>query len=84
MRRSLWSVAVRIAVVLPALLVVLLATPLPLAATPEGEPASTIPSSWAPTEPALLPGVAIRTARAVASIVAPTSAVGHDRLPTRK
>jgi hypothetical protein len=74
----------RAAVVLPALLVVLLATPLPMAATPEGEPAWT-DDSWTPTgEHGFLPGVAARAPRAVASMAPPASTVGHDRLQTRK
>ena len=39
----------RAAVVLPALLVVLLAAPLPVAATPEGEPTWTTHDGWSPT-----------------------------------
>jgi hypothetical protein len=75
----------RAAVVLPALLVVLLATPLPMAATPEGEPTWTAHLGWTPTgELAFLPGVDARAPRAAASMAPPASMVGHDRLPTRK
>jgi hypothetical protein len=85
LRRSLWSSTMRAAVVLPALLVVLLATPLPVAATPEGEPTWTMHHGWTPTgELAFLPAVDARAHRAVTSMAPPASTVGHDRLQTRK
>jgi hypothetical protein len=49
MTRSFWRSTLRAAVVVPALLVVLLAAPLPVAAAPEGEPAWTVYVSWTPT-----------------------------------
>ena len=85
MKRSLWSSTMRAAVVLPALLVVLLAAPLPVAATPESEPTWTTHHGWTPTgELAFLPGVDARAPRPVASMAPPASTVGHDRLQTRK
>jgi hypothetical protein len=75
----------RAAVVLSALLVVLLATPLPMAATPEGEPTWTAHLGWSPTgELACPPGLDARAPRAAASIAPPAATVGHDRLRTRK
>ena len=85
MRRSLWSSTMRVAVLLPALLVVLLATPLPVDATPEDEPTWTTHHGWTPTgELAFPPGVDVRAPRAVASMAPGASTSDHDRLPTRK
>ncbi len=85
MRRSLWTTTIRAAVVLPALLVVLLAAPLPIDATPDNEPIWTTHHGWAPTgDLAFLPGVSARAPRGVASMAFPASTVGHDRLPTRR
>ena len=85
MRRSLLSPTMRAAVVLPALLVVLLAAPLPVAATPEGEPTWTPHHGWTLIgELAFLPGVDARAPRPVALAAPPASTVGHDRLQTRK
>jgi hypothetical protein len=85
MRRSLWSSTMRVAVVLPALLVVLLAPPLPVVATPEGEPTWMASYGWTPTdELAFLPGADGRAVRAVASTAPAPSSLGRDRLPTRK
>ena len=85
MGRSLWGPTMRAAVVLPALLVVLLAAPLPVVTTPEGEPTWTTHHGWASTgEFAILPGADPRASRAVASMPPPVSTVGHDRLPTRE
>ena len=87
MRRSFSSSTLRAAVVLPALLVVLLAAPLPVAAAPEGELAWTEYLAWAPTgELAFMPGV---DARLLPPAVGPTvfssmSVVPHDHLETRK
>jgi hypothetical protein len=87
MRRSFSSSTLRAAVVLPAVLVVLLATPLPVAAAPEGELACTEYLSWAPTgELAFMPGVEPRIPlHAVSPTVSSSlSLVPHDRLETRK
>jgi len=85
MKRSLWSSTMRAAVVLPALLVVLLAAPLPVAATPEGEPTWTTHDGWTPTgELAFLAGVDANTLSRAVGSMASASTVGHDRLETRK
>jgi hypothetical protein len=49
MPRSIWRSTIGAAVVVPTLLVVLLAAPLPVAAAPEGELAWTVSVSWTPT-----------------------------------
>jgi hypothetical protein len=49
MTRSIWRSTIGAAVMVPALLVVLLAAPLPVAAAPEGELAWTVSVSWTPT-----------------------------------
>ena len=85
MRRSLWSSTMRAVVLLPALLVVLLASPLPMDATPEGEPTWTPQLGWVPAgELAFLPEVDARGPVPVASMAPPASTIGHDRLQTRK
>ena len=85
MRRSLWSSTMRAAVVLPALLVVLLGTPLPVAAAPESEPTWVAHHGWTPaSELAFLAAVDVRMPRAAAAMEAPASTVGPDRRPTRR
>jgi len=91
MTRSVWSSTMRAAVVLPALLVVLLAAPLPPAplpevAAPEGEPNWTAYLSWSPAgELAFLPGVdSWVQPRGVAAVVSSASTVTHEPLETRK
>jgi hypothetical protein len=49
MTRSIWRSTIGAAVIVPALLVVLLGPPLPVAAAPEGELAWTVYVSWTPT-----------------------------------
>jgi hypothetical protein len=86
MTRSVWSPTMRAAVVLPALLVVLLAAPLPVVAAPEGELNWTAYLSWSPVgELAFLPGVDSRIQpRGVGPVVSSGSTVSHEPLETRK
>ena len=86
MRRSMWSSTVRAAVVLPALLVVLLTAPLPVAATPEGEIGWTASLAWTPAgEAAFLPGVDSRIPpRPVGSMLCSAPTVTPELLQTRK
>ena len=91
MTRSVWSSTLRAAVVLPALLVVLLAAPLPPAslpeiAAPEGEPSWTAYLSWSPVgELVFLPGVDLRVQpRGIGPVVSSASTVSHEPLETRK
>jgi hypothetical protein len=76
----------RAAVVLPALLAVPLAGPLPVAATPEGELNWMAYLSWTPTgELAFLPGVDSRVQPCrVGPVVSSASTVTHEPLETRK
>jgi hypothetical protein len=76
----------RAAVVLPALLVVVLAAPLPVVAAPEGELNWTAYLSWSPAgELAFLPGVDSRIQpRGVGPVVSSGSTVSHEPLETRK
>jgi hypothetical protein len=91
MTRSVWSSTMRAAVVLPALLVVLLAAPLPPAslavvAAPEGELNWTEYLFWSPAgELAFLPGLDSRVRpRGAAPVVSSASTVSHEPLETRK
>jgi hypothetical protein len=91
MTRSKWSSTLGAAVVLPALLVVLLAAPLPPAplpeiAAPEGELNWTAYLAWFPAgELAFLPGVDSRVQPCcVGPVVSSASTVSHEPLETRK
>jgi hypothetical protein len=87
MTRSFWRSTLRAAVVVPALLVVLLAAPIPVAAAPEGELTwVAVYVSWTPTgELAFLSGAASEIERrGSAPIGALPSLALHAPLESRK